>query len=171
MGLPGEGLTGRFTRQRLGRWFHRLFPWLVLAGLPVSCIVGQVDYHRFASAIRAKGGIARASGDDASALLGRFGVAYVNFSDKPVGDDDLRELAPTLEQWPGLTSLDLRGTLVTDAGLVHLRGLSQLDTLGLVGLPGVTKQGVHNLQRALPRLRIAWRDEWTSTPSPPPTSY
>jgi len=45
----------------------------------------------------------------------------------PVDDKALR----VVRKFPKLRSLDLRDTCVTDAGLVHLKGLSQLETLVL----------------------------------------
>jgi hypothetical protein len=52
-----------------------------------------------------------------------------------------------------LQSLDLQETNVTDAGLKHLRGLTQLDSLDLRKTK-VTDAGVANLQRALPNCKI-----------------
>jgi hypothetical protein len=52
-----------------------------------------------------------------------------------------------------LQYLDLYGTKVTDAGLVHLAGLSRLDSLNLY-CTHVTEKGVENLQRALPSCKI-----------------
>ena len=57
----------------------------------------------------------------------------------------------------GLTNLEelgLSSTRVTDAGLVHLKGLTKLEKLGLVGTQ-VTDAGVAELQKALPKCRIS----------------
>jgi hypothetical protein len=48
---------------------------------------------------------------------------------------------------------NLRATQITDAGLVHLKKLKQLETLTLTGAR-VTDAGVADLQAALPRVRI-----------------
>jgi len=49
--------------------------------------------------------------------------------------------------------LQLRGTEITDAGLVHLTGLTNLHTLILHGTL-VTDEGVKTLQEALPDCKI-----------------
>jgi len=45
------------------------------------------------------------------------------------------------------------GTKITDAGLVHLKGLKKLRYLTLVG-SNATQAGVDDLQRSLPDLEI-----------------
>ena len=47
----------------------------------------------------------------------------------------------------------LRGTQITDAGLVHLKGLTKLQTLGLIGTM-VTETGVADLKKVLPNCKI-----------------
>jgi serine/threonine protein kinase/Leucine-rich repeat (LRR) protein len=54
-----------------------------------------------------------------------------------------------------LNVLDLTDTLVTDTGLVHLAGLSELRIL-LVPKTRVTADGVEVLARALPKCQITW---------------
>ena len=49
--------------------------------------------------------------------------------------------------------LGLQDTEVTDAGLVHLKGLTQLQVLGLQDTE-VTNAGVAKLKQALPNVRI-----------------
>ena len=52
-----------------------------------------------------------------------------------------------------LQTLGLMDTKVTDAGLVHLTGLTNLQELGL-GSTKVTDAGVADLQKALPNCEI-----------------
>ena len=52
-----------------------------------------------------------------------------------------------------LKKLRLDGTQVTDAGLEHLTGLASLSELNLAGTR-VTETGMIDLKQALPRLRI-----------------
>ena len=52
-----------------------------------------------------------------------------------------------------LSRLDLVGTHVTDAGIVRLKGLTKLKLLAL-SYTEVTDAGVKDLQRALPNLII-----------------
>ncbi len=81
----------------------------------------------------------------------------------------------------GLKSLDLSGSQVTDAGLVHLAHLKNLDELllsdhitdaglpKLAGLSGlsylnlakskVTKEGVRKLEKALPKCKIWFKGQ------------
>jgi len=63
-----------------------------------------------------------------------------------------------LEHLKGLTQLqwlNLTGTRVTDAGLKHLKGLGQLRLLDLENTQ-VTDAGGKKLQKALPNCQIAW---------------
>ena len=55
-----------------------------------------------------------------------------------------------------LRYLDLTNTQVTDAGLVHLAGLTKLEELVLDGTQ-VTDAGVEELKRKLPSLRSVYR--------------
>ena len=52
-----------------------------------------------------------------------------------------------------LQTLNLDGTKITDAGLVHLKGLTSLETLSL-NRTKVTDTGVAELQKALPDCKI-----------------
>jgi len=52
-----------------------------------------------------------------------------------------------------LETLNLRGTQVSDDGLVHLRGLTTLKSLNLTNT-GVTDEGAKKLQQALPNCSI-----------------
>ena len=63
-----------------------------------------------------------------------------------------------LKEMTKLEELWLIGTQVTDAGLVHLKGLTQLKRLRLDDTP-VTDAGVAELQKALPKCAIAHRTQ------------
>jgi len=59
----------------------------------------------------------------------------------------------------GLTNLEdlgIQNTLVTDAGLEHLKGLSRLKTIFLQG-SRVTQAGVDKFMTAMPGVRVSWR--------------
>ena len=53
-----------------------------------------------------------------------------------------------------LQQLDLMSTKVTDAGLIHLKPLTNLKQLVLDGCTTLTNAGVAELQRALPDCKI-----------------
>jgi hypothetical protein len=91
-------------------------------------------------------------GDDMGRLAGRAGVVRISF-DENVGDAELASLAKRMEGFPNLDTLMLRGPKVTDAGLVHLRGMRQLTNLRLFNTR-VTEKGRSELMRELPRLRF-----------------
>ena len=58
-------------------------------------------------------------------------------------------------QWTRtLQTLRLRDTKVTDVGLAHLKGLTKLRFLDL-GKTAVTDAGIKELQKALPKAKIA----------------
>jgi len=79
----------------------------------------------------------------------------------PVDDEALR----VVRKLPKLRSLDLRDTCVTDAGLGHLKGLSQLETLVLTNTR-VTAEGIRRLQQALPDCRVIWEPPGETRQSP-----
>jgi len=54
-----------------------------------------------------------------------------------------------------LVSLDLELTKIADAGLDHLRGLTNLQSLNLK-LTKVTAEGAKSLREALPKTKIAY---------------
>jgi hypothetical protein len=58
-----------------------------------------------------------------------------------------------LKVLPKLSTLIFTGTKGTDAGLVHLRGLNPLTTVGLVDT-AVTSDGVKKLRKALPACHV-----------------
>ena len=60
----------------------------------------------------------------------------------------------TLGNLKSLSNINLEFTHVTDAGLVHLKGLTNLAELNLLNTQ-VTDVGVSELQQALPNLKIA----------------
>lgn len=55
-----------------------------------------------------------------------------------------------------MTTLDLSRTKISDAGLVHLKGLTSLTYLNLSATE-VTKEGVEELKAALPNCQIFFR--------------
>ena len=90
-------------------------------------------------------------------------VEYVTLSGTEVTDAGLVHLA-------GLTALErlyLRGTQITNAGLAHLTGLTALEFLTLFRTQ-VTDVGVAELQTALPSCSIETRQDPIAPPPPPP---
>jgi hypothetical protein len=83
-------------------------------------------------------------------LAGKAGVAQIYF-DENVGDAELAALAKRMERFPNLHTLVLRGPKVTDAGLLFLRGLTQLTRLILFDTR-VTEKGKSELLRELPNV-------------------
>jgi hypothetical protein len=78
-------------------------------------------------------------------------VTFVNLSQAPRLPDTVLAEVGRLNQ---LESLELAGNeSVTDAGLVHLKGLTKLSHLGLNGTQ-VTNAGMNELKRTLPGLTI-----------------
>lgn len=76
-------------------------------------------------------------------------VIRVDFLHADVTDAGLVHLKGLTE----LQSLDLMATNVSDAGLEHLRGLTRLQSLNLMATK-VTDAGVKDLQMALPNCKI-----------------
>jgi hypothetical protein len=91
-----------------------------------------------------------------AALRERYGldmvatVERVSFGPRTGADDilddaGLREVDGPLRALPHLTSLDICGKGVTDAGLKHLAGLSQLKELSIYGT-SITDSGLEQIQ-------------------------
>lgn len=76
-------------------------------------------------------------------------LKWLRLTDTAITDDGLAHLQGLTD----LQNLCLRRTAVTDAGLAHLRGLTELQDLDLEKTK-VTDQGVRQLQQALPNARI-----------------
>ncbi len=80
-------------------------------------------------------------------------VVSVDLSDnQKLKDDDLK----LLSSFPDLRELHLHGTTITDAGLKHLAGLTNLTYLGLIGAENITDEGLKELVglQKLEELRI-----------------
>jgi hypothetical protein len=58
-----------------------------------------------------------------------------------------------LSALPALRNLNLEGTKVTDAGLEHLKGMTSLEQLGVLGT-GVTKEGEAAIRQSIKGLTI-----------------
>jgi hypothetical protein len=75
-------------------------------------------------------------------------VVDVSFYSSPVTDDQLA----LLKEFPELRQLDLQYTKVSDRGLAHLAGLTQLEYLCLYQCTGFTDAGLAHLKK-LTKLR------------------
>jgi hypothetical protein len=89
--------------------------------------------------------------DTARDAAGRHRVVCITFN-QFAGDTDLEFFGPRMENFSQLDTLVLRGSKITDAGLIHLRGLKQLKRLILRDTL-VTGKGLSELLRALPTLQ------------------
>jgi len=84
----------------------------------------------------------------ATVKLVGWGVHYGNLENTPATDDALKPL----ESLPGVRELELFGPL-TDAGLEHLKNLTELKRLDLRHTL-VTEDGVERLQKVLPNCEV-----------------
>ena len=101
-----------------------------------------------------------------SSILGEdifLDVDYVALCNCPVHDSDLS----WLEMLPGLKDLELAGTKISDVGLEHLRGLTQLKVLSLPDT--VTYAGMENL-KTMARLERLDVRPWDWKPDAPPSN-
>ena len=74
-------------------------------------------------------------------------IAFTGFSET---DAELKQL----RDMPELEPLSLYSENITDAGLVHLKGITNLKSLGLDFCLKITDSGVAELQKALPNREI-----------------
>jgi hypothetical protein len=94
-----------------------------------------------------------------------FRLDFSKSAKKPA-DGDLA----LLSEFPELHTLDLAGSPITDAGLRHLYALTTLRSISLVDTQ-VTKKGVDDLKRALPKVYVFWYPGsgfGPQGPTPPP---
>jgi hypothetical protein len=100
--------------------------------------------------------------DAGLAHLEPLALAYLEFPESAKTDIGMKHyieaLAPDtiVEYFPVKPS----GWKLTDDGLVHLKGLTNLQTLDLIGCEKITDSGVAELQKALPNCEII-RDEFS----------
>jgi hypothetical protein len=72
----------------------------------------------------------------------------------PLGNDGLDHVRPSLEGLPHLRHLRITSmAMISDAGLVQLEGLTQLETLELHG-GQITEAGLDRLRKKLPQVKI-----------------
>lgn len=70
-----------------------------------------------------------------------------------VSDDEVATFASLLTAFPKLATLQIKSAKMTDAGLVHLKKLTQLEELTLEGTK-VTDAGVAEFQKAMPNVKL-----------------
>ena len=80
-------------------------------------------------------------------------VTALGFSYGGLTNEGLKEVVAKL---PKLTYLDLGRTKITDVGLKEVAKMKQLKELDLTNTKTVTKEGVAELQEALPKCKILW---------------
>jgi hypothetical protein len=90
-------------------------------------------------------------------------VVRVDFEGPGLGDDGLARMRPHLESLSRLRYLRITSmAMISDAGLHHLEGLTNLETMELYGnwLTGgrITESGVDRLRKKLPDVRITYFD-------------
>ncbi len=78
-------------------------------------------------------------------------ITYLVLGRTKITDVGLKEVAKLRQ----LTLLDLTGTQITDAGLKEVAKLQKLKELDLTNAKTVTKEGVAELQKALPKCKIS----------------
>jgi len=80
-------------------------------------------------------------------------VTALGFSFAGITNEGLKEVVAKLQN---LTWLSLHGTQITDAGLKEVAKMKQLKELDLKNTKTITKEGVAELQKALPKCKILW---------------
>src|SRR5436305_1175102 len=96
-----------------------------------------------------------AAADDPLALLRKLGgsptptLGYVNLGHQQAKQTSNEDLA-IIKKYPLISALTLRGCQITDAGLVHLKDMANLEYLTLADMP-ITNAGLVHLE-GLPKL-------------------
>jgi len=126
-----------------------LFLWLVLTLLLMPRLVWGTGDHPTDQA-RALAEVKRLKGKvETEAKTAGQPVVKVNLAGTKADD---KVLALILKAWPRLQALELEGTNVTDAGLVHLEGLARLKKLSLINTV-ITDKGLAHL-KGLTQLQV-----------------
>ena len=118
-------------------------------------IIGIVGLGLFATMLFACGSGEPETQEEIIAAIEKLGGEFfgggkmLDLADTQITDAGLAHLAGLTE----LKTLSLDGTQITDAGLVHLKGLKGLEKLDLYSTK-VTAAGVKKLQAALPKCKI-----------------
>lgn len=160
-----------FVRRRMQFGLRSLFVLVLFVGTSLGLLGMQLQntekQRRAAAALAQIGAGVSYSGENQPGLLTFVGRQYFQ---EPVAvgfqgalcENDLANI----EALTGLELLTLCNSQLSDADLAHFSSLRQLCTLGLIGTrvtgqglahlhgTGITKQGTHQLQRALPNCAI-----------------
>ncbi len=163
-GPSPEELAARPVAQRTRFWLQFDMQSLLLLVVVVSCAASCYGIHcrRLLPQQRAVGqlGTFRPAIDYFGNVP--FAVDFSKCGTKPT-DDDLA----CLESLDQLTSLDLSGSPITDAGIEHLKGLRYLDFVNCRDTK-VTAKGAAELLRILPRTAIIYGPSNNSVAVYPP---
>ena len=162
--------TGPTSPKPRRRWLQFSLRTLLVLMLALGCVCGWLaskikrarEQREAVKAIEelggrvdwkpASGGMIRTAAAWVGKLMGEdwsVDVGAVYLTGTPVTDAGLEHLRGLTQ----LQLLSLDSTRVTDAGLAHLRGLTQLEVLYLISTR-VTDAGVNELKKALPKVRI-----------------
>ena len=135
------------------RW---LLVAVAVAAVPLAIIVREnrrrVEQERAIAAVVRLGGEIGVNYTRGQFDVKRRPVVFIAFTGPKVTDTRLALLRPNLDLLPELESLDLGGTKITDAGMVHLTGLKNLRDLVLWDTE-ITDAGLDQL-KGLKRLEI-----------------
>lgn len=125
--------------------------------IPVALVILGVwntrDATKKTEPITRLGGHVYYTGDGGGIALGVEGARSVDLSDRLVTDDDLAAMRGALESLPNLRSISLGRTQITDNGLKHLSGLTQVQSIDL-DQNQVTLEGVSRLQKQLRQCKV-----------------
>lgn len=126
---------------------------VVFIALVIQGVWNTRDATKKTEPITRLGGYVHYGGDDGGIVLGLSGAHSVHLDDRPVTDDDLGAMRSALELMPNLHQLSLLKTQITDNGLKHLSGLTQVQSIDL-RLTHVTQEGAARLQKQLPKCSV-----------------
>ena len=155
--LGAMGAASKSTpHSTLGDRLTKVF--LVICSLvPVALVILGVwntrDATKKTEPITRLGGYVHYGGDDGGIVLGLSGAHSVHLDDCPVTDDDLGVMRSVLDSMPNLHQLSLSKTQITDNGLKHLSGLTQVRSIDLRQTQ-VTPEGVARLQKHFPKCLL-----------------
>ena len=144
---------GHKRARRCSHPFINLLTVLVAVVSLTALALSLISFHSAARPFYEYDARIPVSADGAGIIIGKWAIESIEFHRGQIDDHALADLEPDLEALPKLRSLSIEKQPITDLGLSHLEGLTNLRSLVLYETD-VTEDGVEALRESLPVCEI-----------------